>query len=121
MTKASASLIRPVVDIWNRQTCTVCQCTDDNCSKCIKRTGMACHWVGRNLCSACTDLEHPWGFEIKIECYPGLREQTFFKQGTKSKVTRWAKMKSGFYRINEMKPITKQAWHGAFGHGDQRM
>ena len=33
--------------------CRVCDCTDDDCSGCVRRTGAPCHWVGRNLCSAC--------------------------------------------------------------------
>ena len=35
------------------RTCRVCQCTDDDCSGCIARTGKACHWVEPDLCSAC--------------------------------------------------------------------
>lgn len=35
------------------QTCRICGCTDNDCARCIKRTGAACFWVGPNLCSAC--------------------------------------------------------------------
>ena len=35
------------------RACTVCGCTDDDCSRCIARTGEACHWIGPRLCSAC--------------------------------------------------------------------
>lgn len=34
--------------------CRVCQCTDDDCRKCIERTGAPCCWVEANLCSACS-------------------------------------------------------------------
>jgi hypothetical protein len=35
------------------RTCRVCGCTDDNCQQCIEKTGQACHWVEKDLCSAC--------------------------------------------------------------------
>lgn len=36
-------------------TCKVCGCTDDDCSQCIARTGIACYWVDskHTICSAC--------------------------------------------------------------------
>jgi hypothetical protein len=33
--------------------CRVCGCTDFDCRGCIERTGVPCHWVERDLCSAC--------------------------------------------------------------------
>jgi hypothetical protein len=36
--------------------CRVCGCTDDDCSGCIERTGVPCHWVKEDLCSACANL-----------------------------------------------------------------
>lgn len=35
------------------RACRECGCTEDDCSQCIERTGMACYWVEPNLCSAC--------------------------------------------------------------------
>ena len=35
------------------RACRVCGCTDDDCRKCIEKTGTPCHWVGTDLCSAC--------------------------------------------------------------------
>lgn len=35
--------------------CQKCGCTDADCSGCIERTGMACHWVAADLCSACAE------------------------------------------------------------------
>ena len=35
--------------------CRICGCTDNDCSKCIERTGEPCHWVEDDLCSACQD------------------------------------------------------------------
>ena len=35
------------------RTCHVCHCTELDCSGCIDRTGVPCHWVGPALCSAC--------------------------------------------------------------------
>jgi hypothetical protein len=36
-------------------TCMVCECTEDDCSGCIQRTGGPCHWLNENrtVCSAC--------------------------------------------------------------------
>lgn len=36
-----------------RGVCEVCGCTDLDCSGCIEKTGIPCHWVTGNLCSAC--------------------------------------------------------------------
>lgn len=33
--------------------CRGCGCTDEDCSGCVERTGQACHWVEKDLCSAC--------------------------------------------------------------------
>ena len=35
--------------------CRVCGCTDDDCRQCIEKTGVPCHWVEPDLCSACAD------------------------------------------------------------------
>lgn len=42
------------------RTCRACGCTDLDCRKCIERTGRPCHWVERDLCSACV----PVGSEV---------------------------------------------------------
>lgn len=34
-------------------TCRVCGCTDEDCSKCIEKTGHPCSWLEPDLCSAC--------------------------------------------------------------------
>jgi hypothetical protein len=39
--------------IQHKRTCRVCGCTDDDCSRCIEKTGEPCHWVEEGLCSAC--------------------------------------------------------------------
>lgn len=42
-------------------TCRVCKCTEFNCTQCIEKTGSACHWVEKDLCSACAP-----GKDIKV-------------------------------------------------------
>ena len=37
--------------------CRVCGCTDDDCARCIVRTGAPCWWVEADLCSACADAD----------------------------------------------------------------
>lgn len=34
-------------------TCRRCGCTDVDCSDCVERTGLPCHWIEKDLCSAC--------------------------------------------------------------------
>lgn len=41
--------------------CRVCGCTDDDCRQCIEKTGEPCHWVEKDLCSACVNEEHEHG------------------------------------------------------------
>jgi outer membrane murein-binding lipoprotein Lpp len=41
---------QPVFDV---RACRVCGCTEDDCERCITRTGSPCHWVDYDLCSAC--------------------------------------------------------------------
>lgn len=36
--------------------CRSCSCTDQNCAKCIERTGQPCYWVEPDLCSACASF-----------------------------------------------------------------
>lgn len=45
--------------------CSVCGCTEDDCRKCIEKTGMPCHWVDekRILCSACAGRERVFIFK----------------------------------------------------------
>ena len=33
--------------------CRVCGCTDDDCLRCMLRTGEPCFWFEPDLCSAC--------------------------------------------------------------------
>jgi hypothetical protein len=35
------------------RTCRVCHCTELDCSVCWHKTGLPCHWVADDLCSAC--------------------------------------------------------------------
>ncbi len=37
--------------------CRVCGCSEGNCTRCVEKTGIPCHWVdeGKTLCSACVD------------------------------------------------------------------
>lgn len=41
--------------------CRQCGCTDYDCSECVERTGLPCHWVEEDLCSACVEetLQNP--------------------------------------------------------------
>jgi ParB family chromosome partitioning protein len=47
--------------------CSVCGCTDKDCSQCIKKTGEPCHWVNEEhtLCSACADNPRFHGMKPK--------------------------------------------------------
>lgn len=39
-----------------QRACRVCGCTDADCSQCVEKTGVPCHWVQADLCSACAGL-----------------------------------------------------------------
>ena len=39
--------------MFQEQECRSCGCTDDDCTGCYLRTGIPCHWVEQDLCSAC--------------------------------------------------------------------
>ena len=47
--KAEKKMVKTV------RKCQVCGCTDNDCSRCIERTGYACYWVEDDLCSACVE------------------------------------------------------------------
>lgn len=42
-----------MVELMRLPRCRVCGCTDNDCSKCIKKTGVPCFWIDTDLCSAC--------------------------------------------------------------------
>jgi chromosome partitioning protein len=39
-----------------KKKCRVCGCTEDNCQQCVEKTGIPCHWVEDDLCSACKTI-----------------------------------------------------------------
>lgn len=43
-----------MMTIRSERRCKVCGCTENNCSRCVKKTGKPCHWVEPDLCSACS-------------------------------------------------------------------
>jgi hypothetical protein len=45
--------------------CMVCECTDEDCSGCVQRTGQPCSWIdaAHTLCSACIPPE-PWSRNV---------------------------------------------------------
>jgi HNH endonuclease len=47
--------------VFDVQRCRICGCTEDDCTRCIQRTGSPCYWVEPDLCSACVgdEKEHP--------------------------------------------------------------
>jgi hypothetical protein len=48
-----------LVSVLRARQCRVCGCTDTDSRACIEATGGPCHWVGPNLCSACTPQAEP--------------------------------------------------------------
>lgn len=49
----------PVVAMGAVRSCRICGCTEDDCSGCARATGVPCHWVEADLCSACRDQGLP--------------------------------------------------------------
>ncbi|RYG48265.1 MAG: TraR/DksA family transcriptional regulator, partial [Chitinophagaceae bacterium] len=50
---------QPVSKNIKVRSCRVCGCTEDNCQKCVEKTGHPCHWVAKDLCSACQEHKDP--------------------------------------------------------------
>ncbi len=50
--KLDAYLPLLIVNMAERR-CRICGCTEQDCSQCIEKTGEPCHWVEKDLCSAC--------------------------------------------------------------------
>lgn len=56
---ATAPIAATAPEGWTPvRACRVCGCTDDDCSRCIRKTGAPCSWVAENLCSACVPSEN---------------------------------------------------------------
>lgn len=53
-TRALLATIEPELE-----RCSVCDCTEQDCSQCVERTGEPCHWTGPGLCSACAERMVP--------------------------------------------------------------
>ena len=52
--RAMAEEIKRVdVPLFDGVMCRVCGCIEDDCSNCMRRTGVACSWIESDLCSAC--------------------------------------------------------------------
>jgi len=63
------------------QTCRVCGCTENDCSQCIEKTGQPCHWVAKDLCSACVPLK------IRAEYKGTLKDVAHYTDNIKLKGT----------------------------------
>lgn len=50
---------RETVISMKRRCCRVCGCTDNDCRRCIARTGRPCWWIEADLCSACKSGNRP--------------------------------------------------------------
>jgi hypothetical protein len=48
--------------------CRVCGCTDNDCRKCIEKTGEPCYWVEKDLCSACAGAPPMSRIIMRIKC-----------------------------------------------------
>ncbi len=52
--KANRTTTNPAsADRTPARKCRECGCCDEDCSRCIKRTGHPCWWIEFDLCSAC--------------------------------------------------------------------
>jgi chromosome partitioning protein len=39
-----------------KRKCRICGCTEGDCRRCVEKTGIPCHWVEDDLCSACKTI-----------------------------------------------------------------
>ena len=49
--------LKPADGSAKPRACRVCGCTDEDCRRCIEKTGEPCWWVAADLCSACAPPE----------------------------------------------------------------
>lgn len=44
-----------IIPVETEGVCVICGCTDEDCSRCIEKSGQACYWADSDslLCSAC--------------------------------------------------------------------
>jgi hypothetical protein len=69
------ALFLAVVSRCNRQVgeCRVCGCTDNDCRRCIARTGIRCAWLTskHDLCTACVNHLEPADVDdLSPDCSP---------------------------------------------------
>jgi len=61
--------------------CRICGCTDEDCRRCIARTGSPCCWVEPDLCSACApSLELRHNLHLKVlrgDCTQAEADEAF--------------------------------------------
>lgn len=84
----------------------------------------------RNHCLICehkwrdADPAMPWGYDVIIEVMKGMvasEEKRFHKQGSESRVRKWAALKTGFIRVVRLEPYTREEWIRVYGDGRIRM
>ncbi len=84
----------------------------------------------KNHCIVCeykwrdADPAKPWGYDVLIEISKGMVSselKRFHKQGSESKVRRWAALKTGFIRVVGLEPYTREEWIRVYGDGRIRM
>ena len=46
------------------EECTICACTDDDCTNCYMKTGEPCHWAAPGICSACAAETEAPGYKL---------------------------------------------------------
>ena len=71
-----------------------------------------------------TEPEKPYGYDLVISVWtPGVgpEEKKFHKQGSESKVRRWARLKPGYQDIVKLDPYNKEQWHRVYGHRPPRV
>lgn len=84
----------------------------------------------KNYCIVCdhkwraVSPSKPWGYDVIIEVRKGMvasEEKRFHKQGSESRVRKWAALKTGFIRVVSLDPYTREEWIRVYGDGRIRM
>ncbi len=70
-------------------TCSICGCTDNDCTECIERTGKPCSWITPILCSACLNIPAREKFALIARSREKLQTQHDVKSDIRVKMLLW--------------------------------
>ena len=78
--------------------CRICGCTDNDCTKCVERTGEACFWHEEDLCSACLGRVVPVRVEVDFKDASGFAQKLSFETDIQAGMLEHVQLKDAYVR-----------------------